>query len=78
MEKAIESSSINTFNFLSSYELLVLAGQLVKAIDACMDWFLLSREQRDIEKREIYNAIYEAKCRTYRRVLEEVYGKLNG
>ena len=78
MEKIIESNPTNTSKFLTSYELLTLAGQLIKAIDACTDWFLLSRLQRDTEKREIYSAIYEAKCRTYRRVLEEVHGKLNG
>lgn len=62
---------------LTVLEVLTLCGELIQAIDACTDWFLLSREQRDPEKREIYNAIYEAKCRTYRRVLEEVHGKLN-
>lgn len=61
---------------MTTYDLLVLAGQLIKAIDDCTDWFLLSRAQRDQEKREIYSAIYEAKCRKYRRVLEDVYGKL--
>lgn len=63
---------------MEAYKLLVLAGRIVKAIDDCTDWFLLSREQRNPEKREIYSAIYEAKYRSYRRVLEEVYGKLNG
>ena len=78
MEKTIESPPTNNTKSITSYGLLMLAGQLVKAIDDCTDWFLLSREQRDSEKKEIYNAVYEVKCRSYRRILEEVYEKFNG
>lgn len=62
---------------MTNYELLDIAGRLVMAIDNCTDWFLLSREQRDPEKRDIYDAIYKAKCRSFRRVLEDAYERFN-
>jgi len=63
---------------MSTLELLTHIGRLVKAIDDCTDWFLLSREQKDPDKREVYEAIYEAKNRIYLRVLKEVHEQLNG
>ncbi len=63
---------------MTIFELLTLVGRLTQAIDDSVDWFLLSRQQRDLDKREVYEAIYEAKNRIYLRVLKEVHAKLNG
>lgn len=62
---------------LTSFELLTIRGDLIKAIDECTYWFVESRWERDRDKRHIYNAIWETKNRKYKQVLEEAYAKLH-
>ena len=61
---------------MDKYKLLELAGHLIKAIDDCSDWFVLSRWERDSVKKAVFEAIYEAKNKEYLSVLEEVHEKL--
>lgn len=77
MESPLNSSaSAQPIRPVSTFELLTMCGELIQAIDACTDWFVLSRWERDPVKRAAYEAIYEAKNKQYLEVLEEVHDKL--
>ncbi len=62
---------------MTSFELLIIAGEVIKAIDDCTFWFVESRWERDPDKRHIFNAVWETKERKYREVLVNAYAKLH-
>jgi len=61
---------------LSQYALLTICGELIKAIDNCTDWFVLSRCETNPIKRAVYKAVYEEKNKEYLKILEETHEKL--
>jgi len=68
IEKNIQKLSQNT--------LLTMCLELIRAIDDCTDWFVLSRWETNPVKKAAYEAIYEEKNKEYLKILEATYEKL--
>jgi len=60
---------------VGAMELLVDVGSLIKAVNACADWFIAYIREQDKFKKRFYESVYLSKQAKVRRLARRCYDK---